>query len=130
MNTLFRGLIRNKQAMCYSSQKKGRGDRKLFFLPKYEKCTLQSRTNQLMTSRVLASPRAARSWHLDSAQSPPTLLPTFPPREGLAEHSLPGSFLFSLVERSYCGLLNSTGGSPKTLPLIASQILFSEHLST
>lgn len=73
-----------------------------------------------MTSRVLASPRAARSWHLDLAQSPPTLLPTFPPREGLAEHSLPGPFLFSLVERSYCELLNSTGGSPKTLPLIDS----------
>lgn len=38
---LFRGLIHNKQAMCYSSQKKGHEDRKLFFLPKYEKYILQ-----------------------------------------------------------------------------------------
>lgn len=76
---LFRGLIHNKQAMCYSSQKKGHEDRKLFFLPKYEKYILQSRTNQLMTSRVQASPRAARSWHLELAQSPSTLLPTFRP---------------------------------------------------
>lgn len=76
---LFRGLIHNKQAMCYSSQKKGHEDRKLFFLPKYEKYILQSRTNQLMTSRVQASPRAAWSWHLELAQSPSTLLPTFRP---------------------------------------------------
>lgn len=78
---LFRGLIHNKQAMCYSSQKKGHEDRKLFFLPKYEKYILLSRTNQLMTSRVLASPRAARSWHPGLAPSLPRLLPTFPARE-------------------------------------------------
>lgn len=101
---LFRGLIHNKQAMCYSSQKKGHEDRKLFFLPKYEKYILQSRTNQLMTSRVLASPRAAWNWHHELTQSPPTLLPTFPPGEGLAAGNLPGSFLFSIVERRYCGL--------------------------
>lgn len=64
--------------MCYSSQKKGHEDRKLLFLTKYEKYILQSRTNQLTTSRVLASPRAAWSWHLELAQSLPTVLPTFP----------------------------------------------------
>lgn len=57
-----------------------------------------------MTSRVLASPRAAWSWHLELTQSPPTLLPTFPPGEGLAADNLPGSSLFSIVERRYCGL--------------------------
>lgn len=57
-----------------------------------------------MTSRVLASPRAAWSWHLELTQSPPTLLPTFPPGEGLAADNLPGSSLFSIVESRYCGL--------------------------
>lgn len=37
---LFRGLIHNKQAMCYSSQKKGTRTESCFFLPKYENCIL------------------------------------------------------------------------------------------
>lgn len=93
---LFRGLIHNEQAMCYSSQKKGHEDRKLFFLPKYEKYILPSRTNQLMTSRALASPRAAQSWHLELAQSPPMLLP-----EKAGSGDPPGCPLLRTADRDY-----------------------------
>lgn len=112
MNMLFRGLIHNKQAMCYSSQKKGHEDRKLFFLPKYEKYILPSRTNQLMTSRVPASPRAARSWHLELAQPLPEPLPSSLPEQAGSWDS-PGSFLLSTADgEATVELLNSIPGSP------------------
>lgn len=123
---LFRGLIHNKQAMCYSSQKKGHKDRKLFFLPKYEKYILQSRTNQLMTSRALASPRAAWSWHLELAQSPPTLLPTFPPREGWERAICLAPLSSAQLIEATVGLLNSTPKKPQTPQPVASQASSSE----
>lgn len=109
---LFRGLIHNKQAMCYSSQKKGHEDRKLFFLPKYEKYILQSRTNQLMTSRALASPRAARSWHLELAGSSLTLPPTFLSREAWQRAICLAPFASAQLVEVTVGLLNSTQETP------------------
>lgn len=122
---LFRGLIHNKQAMCYSSQKEGHEDRKLFFLLKYEKYILPSRTNQLMTSRAPASPRAARSWHLELAQSRQCCcLPCLPEKAGIW-NSL-GSFLLSIGDRGYYGLSKSYPRKPQTLQHVASQASPSE----
>lgn len=122
---LFRGLIHNKQAMCYSSQKKGHEDRKLFFLPKYEKYILLSRTNQLMTSRVLASPRAARSWHLELAQPLPRLLPTSLPEKAGSWDS-PGSFRLSTADGGHRRASKFYPRKPQTQQLVASQASPSE----
>lgn len=116
---LFRGLIHNKQAMCYSSQKKGHEDRKLFFLPKYEKYILPSRTNQLMTSRVPASPRAARSWHLELAQPLPEPLPSSLPEQAGSWDS-PGSFLLSTADGGHRRASKFHPRKPHTQQLVAS----------
>lgn len=129
---LFSGLIHSKQAMCYSSQEKGHEDRKLFFLPKYEKYILQSRANQLMTSRVLAGPTAALPGAAILTQHSPRphcCLPSLPER-GWQRTACPVPFSLAQLMDATVGFPNSTGGSPKALQLTASLASFSELLST
>lgn len=75
-----------------------------------------------MTSRVLASPRAARSWHLELAQSALTLLPTFPERAGIR----PGFFLLSTGDRGCYGPCKFYPKKPQTPQHVASQAPLSE----
>lgn len=80
-----------------------------------------------MISRALASPRAARSWHLQLAQPSLMLLPTFTSWEGWQRVSCLASFSSAQLTEVAVDLLDSTTGNPKVHSLCHHR-LYSQSL--